>query len=564
MTRHPTELTRLLAQLIARWEHECVEFKEANDNFSTSDIGKYFSALSNEANLRSHSASWLVFGVRNEDRKVVGTSYRENPERLQSLKKQIADGTGASTFRSIVDADIDGHRVILFEIPPAPRGLPVAWNGHYYARDHESLVALSDSKRDEIRSQTADPDWSAESCPGATFSDLDPDAIAKAREAFTAKQSDRLSAATIAAWSDAQFLDRAGITISGRITRTAILLLGRTESVHHLSPGVAEMTWSLEGEERAYQHFHPPFVLTSSLLYQRIRNIKLTLLRPGDLIPLELPKYDQRIVLEALHNCIAHQDYAAGERIVVTERPQELIFRNAGCFYDGRPDDYIASHHTPTRYRNRFLATAMVNLRMIDTMGFGIHDIMFRGQAKRFFPLPDYDTTDPNHVCLRLPGRFIDENYSRALLAHPEMSFTDILALDAIQKGRPIADDALARSLKQRKLIEGRKPHYRVATDFVTDAGQRADYIKHRAFDDSYYCDLVLEYLRKFSTASREDINRLLLDKLSEALTPRQKRRKISNLLQKMRRQGQIDCRGATAAATWFLPPSYQDARSQA
>lgn len=562
MTHHPTDVSHLLLQLIEAWEHECVEFKEANDNFSTSDIGKYASALSNEANLRARSASWLVFGVRNSDRKIVGTNYREDPDRLQSLKRQIADGTGATTFRNIIETTIENHRVILFEIPPAPRGLPVAWNGHYYARAHESLVALSDVKRDEIRNQTTDPDWSAERCPVATLDDLDPEAIAKAREAFSAKQSDRLSATTIANWSDPQFLDRAGITISGQITRTAILLLGRPESAHHLSPGVAEMTWNLEGEERAYEHFHPPFVLTSSLLYQRIRNIRLTLLRPGDLIPLELPKYDQRIVLEALHNCIAHQDYTAAERIVVTERPQELIFHNAGNFYDGRPEDYIKSHHTPTRYRNRFLATAMVNLRMIDTMGFGIHDIMFRGQAKRFFPLPDYDPTDSTHVTLRLPGRFIDENYSRALLVHPEMSFADILALDTVQKGRPLTDDALARSLKQRKLIEGRKPHYRVATDFVADAGQRADYIKHRAFDDSYYCDLLLEYLRKFSTASREDINRLLLDKLSEILTPQQKRRKISNLLQKMRRQGQVDCQGATAAAKWFIPPSTDASRN--
>ena len=46
------DLQSLLPSLIAGWEGECVEFKEANDNFPTSDIGKYFSALANEANLR--------------------------------------------------------------------------------------------------------------------------------------------------------------------------------------------------------------------------------------------------------------------------------------------------------------------------------------------------------------------------------------------------------------------------------------------------------------------------------------------------------------------------------
>ena len=326
-----------LHSLIREWENECVEFKEANDNFPTSDIGKYFSALANEANLRNRSSAWLVFGVNNRTRETTGTIYRMDRDRLHSLKKQIADGTGAGTLREIHEVFDGEKRILLFEIMPAPRGLPVAWNGHCYARSHESLTALSDEKRDEIRSQTPAQDWSAAICEGASISDLDPAAILKAREAFTAKHSGRIEAETIAAWPDSDFLDRAGVTISGRITRTAILLLGKPESAHFISPYAAEMTWKLEGEERAYEHFHPPFILTSSLLYQRIRNIQLTLLRPGDLIAFEVPKYDQRIILEALHNCIAHQDYTRSEHIIVTEKPHELIFQNAGSFIDGTP-----------------------------------------------------------------------------------------------------------------------------------------------------------------------------------------------------------------------------------
>lgn len=53
-------LEETLTRLIAGWEGECVEFKEATDNFSTSDIGKYFSALANEANLRGLESAWLV------------------------------------------------------------------------------------------------------------------------------------------------------------------------------------------------------------------------------------------------------------------------------------------------------------------------------------------------------------------------------------------------------------------------------------------------------------------------------------------------------------------------
>ena len=79
-------LETLLSHLLARWENEVVEFKRAGDGYSTSDIGKYFSALANEANLRNEEKAWLVFGVDNTSRQVVGTDYRPEFERLQSLK----------------------------------------------------------------------------------------------------------------------------------------------------------------------------------------------------------------------------------------------------------------------------------------------------------------------------------------------------------------------------------------------------------------------------------------------------------------------------------------------
>ena len=48
------------------WEHaenEVVEFKKAETNFDVDELGKYFSALSNEANLREREFGWIVFGV---------------------------------------------------------------------------------------------------------------------------------------------------------------------------------------------------------------------------------------------------------------------------------------------------------------------------------------------------------------------------------------------------------------------------------------------------------------------------------------------------------------------
>lgn len=547
------DLQRVLQQLLAGWENECVEFKEANDNVSTSDIGKYFSALSNEANLRGLSTAWLVFGVHDKTRAVIGTDYRRDRARLDSLKHQITQDTDPPvSFREIHEIQMPQGRVLAFEIPPAPRGIPIGWKGHYYARAGSSLTALSVAKQDEIRSQSFADDWSAIICKEATFDDLDPEALAKAREIFITKHRDRISEATIRGWDTATFLAKARLTFRGGITRACLLLLGCEQATSLLNPYVAEMTWKLEGPELAYEHFHPPFLLTTTRLFQRIRNLRLSFLPANVLIPVDVSKYDQRIVLEALHNCIAHQDYTRQERILVIERQGELVFQNAGGFYDGTPMDYVLHNRTPTRYRNRFLAEAMVQLRMIDILGFGIREIMFRGQANRYLPMPDYDSTGPAHVIMRLQGRFLDENYSRALLANADLPWPDVLALDIIQKGGLPEDDAV-RHLRKKSLVEGRKPKFHVASHIAAATETEAEYLHHKAFDDTYYCDLIIEYLRKFGSAKRAKFNRLLEGKLSDLLNPRQKRNKIDNLLRRLQREDKIKVEGYGKGSVWIV-----------
>ncbi len=554
MTEH--ELQQVLQRLLAEWEGECVEFKDANDNFSTPEIGKYFSALSNEANLRGLTAAWLIFGVDNATRRVIGTDYRREKERLHSLKHQIAQGTDPSTsFREIHELNSPSGRVVLFEIPAAPRGLPIGWQTHFYARDGSTLTGLSIAKQDEIRAQGLADDWSAIVVKDATIADLDPDALAKARAIFTGKYSDRIPEATIRGWDDAAFLEHAKLTHRGGITRACLLLLGREQATTLLNPCVAEMSWKLEGPERGYEHFHPPFLLNTSRLFQRIRPLRLSFLPPGQLIPVDVPKYDERITLEALHNCIAHQDYTRCERILVIERLSELEFQNAGQFFDGAPDDYISGNRSPRRYRNRCLAEAMVTLRMIDTMGFGIREVMWKGQASRYLPLPDYDLSEPGHVKLRLQGRFIDENYSRALLSQTELHWSDVLALDQVQKGLLPAPETI-RSLRRRKLIEGRKPNLHVSAAIAAVTGLKAGYIRTRRQDDAHFRKLILDYLQQWKQATTAELRDLLRDKLPEVLTPAQQEHKVHNLLTALRQNGQIVNRGSRRYPQWVVPNS--------
>jgi ATP-dependent DNA helicase RecG len=547
------ELQQLLKQLIARWENEIVEFKEVGDSYSTSDIGKYFSALANEDNLRGMEKAWFVFGVNNQSRTPTTTDFRPEPDRLQGTKKQIADGAEPNvTFRNIFELRTKtGGRVILFEIPAAPRGMPISWNGHYYARAGESLTALSLDKQDEIRRQTMAGDWSAQIVPAAAIDDLDEAAIRKARESFARKHANRFRVEEIDGWSVQSFLDRAKLTQNGQITRTVLLLLGRPESAYLLNPHPAQMTWKLEGPERAYEHFGPPFLLSTTFLYQKIRNIQIRILPQDELLPVEVSKYDQKSVLEALHNCIAHQDYNQNARIVVIEQADRLIFENAGDFFEGAPDDYILGNKTPLSYRNAFLVEAMSSLNMIDKMGYGIHD-MAQSQARRFFPLSDYDRSNANMVRLIIHGGVVDLAYTRLLIQRKDLSFRDIFALDRVQKKLPISDEAIVR-LRRAKLVEGRKPNLHVSAIVATATDHKAEYIRTRPQHDTHYQKLILDYLEKHGTASRKDIDKLLWKILSEALDDGQKSRKIANLLSNLRRSGKIKNCGSDRVPDWKL-----------
>lgn len=550
----PEELQPLLDRLITDWESEVVEFKNVGDSYSTSDIGKYFSALSNEANLRDQGEAWLVFGVDNRTRTVFGSDYRTDQDRLNGLKHQIAqDADPGITFRDIHVHQSPQGRVILFEIPAAPMGIPIAWKGHYYARAGESIVPLALDKLDTIRNQTRQTDWTAQVIAEATIAHLDPAAIARAREAFSQKHANRFRPEEMAAWTDTAFLNRIRLTIEGQLTRAALLLLGRVESANLLSPNPAQLTWKLDGPERAYEHFGPPFLLSTTQLYQKIRNVQMRILPEDQMVAVEVSKYDQKIVLEALHNCIAHQDYTRNGRVVVSEYPDRLVLENEGTFFEGAPTDYIGGQKTPRRYRNPFLAQAMTELNMIDTMGYGIHE-MFAGQARRYFPMPDYDLSDPNAVKMTLHGWIVDPAYSRMLIQKTDLSLEDILALDRVQKKLPLDEAAISR-LRRSKLIEGRKPNFYVSATVAKATSAKADYIRTRGQSDAFYKKQVMDYLEKFGSASREEIEKLIQDKLSEALDDDQKENKISNLITSMRRTGWIKNAGSRKAPKWVAVP---------
>lgn len=531
-------------------ETEWLEFKEAKNNFDFNDLGEYFSAISNEANLKSQHSGWIIFGIKDKlPREIVGTQFRIDISSLNNLKHEIAKQTNGLTFQEVYELKFPEGRVLMFQIPSAPAGIPTSWKGHYYGRDGESITSLSMQELETIRHQIEALDWSAQICHEASITDLDREALHIARTKFQGKHIGTRFCKDTEKWDDLTFLDKSKLTRNGKLTRATILLLGNSEAAHYLNPHPAQITWKLESEEQAYAHFGPPFLLSVEEVFKHIRNIKFRFQPRNHLIPIELSKYDPKIVLEALNNCIAHQDYTKYARIIVTEKIDRLILQNIGGFYDGTVDDYVLRERTPERYRNSFLVQAMVNLDMIDTMGMGIRR-MFLEQRKRYFPLPEYNLEDSNHVQLSIYGKLIDENYSRILIENQDLSIAEVMSLDRIQKKQEISKKSI-QILKKKKLVEGRYPNIFVSASVAQATNKRAQYIKNRAFDADHYRQLILKFIDQYGSVTRIDIDTLIMDKLAEVLDMSQRKNKIGNLITKMRKDGLIQNQGSDKSPRW-------------
>lgn len=450
-------------------------------------------------------------------------------------------------------ADDTGTVVWLVHVPRHAPRKPVYAHDMAWQRDHDKLVPLRDDRLAAILAEPlAGEDWTAATVPGAVLRDLDHDALALARRQYAAKHAQDKWAGEIAGWSDAEFLDRARLSAHGVLTRAALLLLGRPDRVLPYLAHPAEISWKLPAE-RVVEHFGPPFLLATSEVMRRIRNPIIKLFPESQLIPVQVPRYDTRLVLEALHNCIAHQDFARNERIVVEEWPERLRLSNAGGFVDGRPEDYFAGKRTPSRYRNPWLASAMDEIGMIDKAGFGISD-MVRIQRERFLPLPDYQGSTLGTTVFNVMGQTLSQDYSRLLMERPEIDLATVLLLDLLQKGQTLSTGQ-RHHLRDVGLIEGRGARVTISAGVAAATGREAEYVEVSGLDGMHFRALVLKLLET-GPQPRAMIDRVLLDKLPATIAGATARRGyVRGLLREMARRGDIvNVGGATKAARWALP----------
>ena len=541
--RYPEENAR------CEWK-EMKNLKNSFNGKEGNDVLSYVSAIANM------EGGELVIGIKDKTLDIVGTDlsaltfngFMATP--LTATFKLVEQCVNLSSEGLRIEefvTDDSNKTVWIIHIPKHKPRRPVYAHRKAWQRIADSLVEMTSEREQRILSEpsAAFGDWSANIIEDATIDDLDPEAIRMAREKYAERHEKR--AKEIESWDDVTFLNKAKITRAGKITNAAIILLGREESEHFLSPAVCIIRWKLltkDDKNKDFRNFHIPMIkAVDEITKEYIRNNNYTYTVSGNIFPENMKRYDMFTLREPINNAIGHQDYGMSTRIELLEYEDEkLVIQNYGQFIPKSVEDVVERDCPDSRYRNPFLMEAMCNVGMADTEGGGIKKL-FIEQKKRFFPMPIYTLSDQKVRC-EIQGKVLDENFARILVNNTELSLPEIILLDKIQKKKyaDLTNDAIAL-LRQKGFVEGRKTNLYLSYKVVESSkhiGLKASYIKNKSFDDSYYKKLIVDYLRKFDSASRKEIEELLMDKLPEVLDETQKYNKVTNLLASLRKEGKI------------------------
>lgn len=514
---------------------EWKEFKNLKHNVSGhpgDDLISYVSAISNM------EGGHIVLGVENNTLEIIGIQEFNNHTKdnisltlLDLCANLPSEGLDVDEYHTE-----DTDKIIwVIHVPKHMHRLPVYANKKAWYRKDEHLMVMDKSRLDAIINEIIIQfDWSAEIVEEATLADLDEEALVKAR--FEFKRCHPRIADEVDEWDDIMLLNKAGVAVRGKLTRAALLLLGKDDSVHMLRPSVAQISWILmddKGEKIDYEHKTIPFLLTVDKVLSLVRNLTSREMPGGTLFPDTMKQYDDYSIREALHNCIAHQDYTMQQRVVLVEKPDSLTFSNCGLFLPGTIEKAIEQDGPQKYYRNYCLCQGMVAFNMIDTIGRGVKKI-FTQQQKRFFPMPDYVIDNINkEVSVCIYGKVLNTNYVNLLRTNPDITLSDCIILDAVQKGKVIPKE-LADKLKKKKFLEGRYPNIYISEKVAKETNQIPEYVKQKGLSRKYYKDMVLQLLAKNKNgAKRSVIDTLLVDMVPKSSKSPQSY--IGNILSEMK-----------------------------
>lgn len=383
-------------------------------------------------------------------------------------------------------------------------------------------------------------DWTGNVVTGADMRSLDIGALRAARASFRERFPDRAEESQT--WDDQTFLSKAGVLKRGRITVAALILLGKRDS--EFLPSTLCIRWRLlgpDGETMDSRTFQGSMLLASTQAISMIRNWTCQI-GTGDSRK-QVSAYRNSVLVEAVRNAIAHQDYVLGGTIDVVERERESVtVISRGSFPPRLPESFISGPPQLKPARNQFLISAMAGLGIVPASGTGIRS-MYLAQAARRFPMPDFDVSE-DRLSVRFPGIRAGA-YARLLDIRGDVDLRTMIDLDRIAKLRYVPERRL-KALSRRNLVE--------FMDGVPCIACGAGQAVLSAFVEGTDEEAVMMLIGRNGSVTRSDVCDILASRDPKELTPEQIRVKSTNLLQGMRKKGLIEkAEGSTRSARYVM-----------
>ncbi len=533
-----------LEALVGGREDEHLEFKEARNSFEFEDLVRYCAALANEGGGK------IVLGVTDTiPRAVVGSRAFADLERtkaglVERLHLRI----------QVQEIQHPNGRVLIFDAPPRPIGMPIQYKGSYWMRAGESLVPMTPDMLKRIFDEGG-PDHSAELRSDATIADLDSAALARLRALWNRKTSN----AAIQNLSDSQLLTDLELMFDSLLTNAALVLCATKAALGRFLPQ-AEVIFEYRGSESSLQFQQREEYRRGAILFLdelwaaiNLRN-DVQQYREG-LFIWDIRTFNESVVREAILNAISHRDYRLAGSVFVRQYPRRIEVVSPGGFPPGIDQTNILERQSP---RNRRIAEVLQKCGLVERSGQGVNR-MFEECIRESKPKPDFSGTDDHQVSLTLRGEVQDPRFLQFLeqVGRDRLSsFTtqDLLVLDLVHHEQPVPEPLHARMdrLVDDGVIErvgrGRGTRYILSRKFYRFLGKRGVYTRKRGLDRETNKALLLKHIED----NRQEGSQLGdLMQVLPALT----RYQVQTLLRELKGEGRIASVGTRRAGRWF-PPS--------
>lgn len=512
-----------------RESEDHVEFKrcqQGNLSFNGSDKQKpsdrrkcilgYVVALANA------NGGYLVLGMEDAfPHKVVGTSQCENA--LGKLENEIY-----KALQIPVDAyelfDEQNNRVVVVEIPRHPVGKALRFEDVPLWRSGEELIPMPDKVLFSILQET-DPDYSQAICEGVTIDDLDKEAIDILKEKYARKQNNP----TFTSLSDRQALSDLKLIEGNKVTNAAVLLVGKAEIIQQNFPQakVQHEFRTTEGQERFDKRlsFVAPFYILIDQLWKAVNDRNGSVPVQEGAYMFDIPFFNEEVIREVINNAFAHRDYRLASEIVIKQYPTKLSVISPGGFPIGVTlENILTVSSTP---RNILLADVLAATGIVERSGQGM-DVIFRLTLSEGKQTPDYSKTNDYQVTAILSATVKDPGFAlfiksiqQELPENQKLSVFDVLTFCAIREGKQPKDKEIAKRLYSMGYLEKRGKtsaiRYILPRRYYELTGNQSEYSELTDWDDEQIWSVLFRYLKKYGTAKKTDIAKLIGQHISDS-----------------------------------------------